>query len=156
MIGVSAMGICPIHKIDLMAIGLDETNLAPTCVKCKAAGEPKTGRLQTAQDPGEAFFNKGIPPITNIAPKSLKVVSMETTSNVIPLITPNVPSGVTEVASFGIGQAIIHPKNLDLIDIVGTAVAQLNHLPMPKDIKEFKKVQKVIKTLESLLEKQNG
>ena len=43
-----------------------------------------------------------------------------------------------------------------LEDVVGIAVAQLKRLPMPEDIKQFKTVQKAIKTLENLLEKSNG
>jgi hypothetical protein len=136
MLGVSAMGICPIHKIDLMAIGLDETNLAPTCIKCKAAAEPKLGRLQTAEDPGEHFFHKGVPAM----PKSTE---------------RDVTHGGSEKAYIGHAVPVLsEPARLE--DIVGIAVANLKRLPMPEDIKQFKAVQKVIKTLESLLEKSNG
>jgi hypothetical protein len=134
MLNVSAMGICPIHKIDLMAIGLDDTNLAPTCIKCKAAAEPKLGRLQTAEDPGEAFFNKGIP--------------------AMPKTTMLDESHGDKAA--GIKQYVPPVELNRLEDVVGVAVAQLKRLPMPEDIKQFKAVQKAIKTLESLVEKSNG
>lgn len=137
MLGVSAMGVCPVHKIDLMAIGLDETNLAPTCIKCKAAAEPKLGRPQTAEDPGEHFFNKGVPPM----PKNAVLDS-----------TPNIKEA----------EKVSNVPTLDMrysytvADVVEIAIAQLRKLPMPEDIKEFKRVQKVIKTLQSLVEKSNG
>lgn len=134
MLNVSAMGVCPIHKIDLMAIGLDDTNLAPTCIKCKADKEPKLGRLQTAEDPGEAFFNKGVPAVPKISERDVTHGAKAATP-----IQHHVP---------------VEAVNLE--DIVGIAVAQLKRLPMPEDIKEFKRVQKIIKTLQSLVEKSNG
>lgn len=130
---VSAMGICPIHKIDLMAIGLDDTNLAPTCIKCKAASEPKLGRPQTEEDPGEAFFNKGVPVISKVSERD-----------------------VTHGDKVQPARTLAPHEAQSLLDIVGTAVAQLKRLPMPEDIKEFKRVQKIIKTLQSLVEKSNG
>lgn len=134
MLNVSAMGVCPIHRIELMAVGLDDSNLTPTCIKCKAAAEPKLGRTQTAEDPGEHFFNKGVPATPKISER--------------------------DVTHGGIGTAVVKqyaPVEVsNLEDIVGIAVAQLKRLPMPEDIKEFKRVQKIIKTLQSLLEKSNG
>lgn len=47
-------------------------------------------------------------------------------------------------------------NSLTLEDVVVKAINDLNSLPMPKDIKQFKAVQKAIKTLESLVEKFNG
>lgn len=132
MLGASALGICPIHRIDLMAIGMDDTNLTPTCIKCKSDSEPKSGRVQTVEDPGEEFFKgKG---------SNAKITVLEN--------------------AHGTKSAVVgHPAFSEaprLEDIVGVAVANLKRLPMPEDIKQFKAVQKVIKTLESLLEKSNG
>jgi len=126
----SAVGYCTIHKIDKMMVGSSDENLEPVCVKCRAAAEPKTGRPQTEQDPGEAFF-------------SGKRSIAETT-------TPHAPHGDI---------AILRPSytsSLTLAQIVDRAVSELNNLPMPKDIKQFKQVQKVIKTLQSLVENTNG
>ena len=52
----------------------------------------------------------------------------------------------------------VQPNTVDLTveSIVSIAIQDLNRLPMPKDIKQFKAIQKVIKTLESLVEKSNG
>lgn len=133
MLNVSAMGVCPIHRIELMAVGLDDANLTPTCIKCKAAAEPKLGRLQTAEDPGEAFFNKGIPKTTTLEPTHGDFAKAAVVAQYVPQSEAN-----------------------RLEDVVGIAVAQLKRLPMPEDIKQFKAVQKAIKTLESLVEKSNG
>lgn len=133
MLGASALGICPIHRIDLMAIGMDDTNLTPTCIKCKADGEPKSGRIQTVEDPGEDFF-KG-------RGSNAKITIHEEAHG---------------AKSAAIGYPAFSSEAPRLEDIVGVAVANLKRLPMPEDIKQFKAVQKVIKTLESLLEKSNG
>lgn len=66
----------------------------------------------------------------------------------------NAPVIVTESGNI----TKIQPPTTDLTveSIVSTAIQDLNRLPMPKDIKQFKAIQKVIKTLESLVEKTNG
>lgn len=80
MIGSSA-GVCPIHKIERMYVGLDD-NLSPTCVKCDAAAKPKMGVPQTAHDPGEGFFSgKGAvqaPPATATVPLATTSVTADT------------------------------------------------------------------------------
>ena len=122
---ISNAGVCTKHNIEKMFVGLD-TNVEPTCVKCVADATPKLGRLQTAHDPGEKFFNK------NAAVSAQPIVE----------------------------KAVVYGRNdlpqLTLETVVEIAVQNLNQLPMPKDIKQFKAVQKAIKTLESLVEKSNG
>lgn len=127
----SAAGYCQIHQMDKMFVGLEDAT-EPTCVRCVADARPKTGRTVVAEDPGEDYFKgKG----TNA-----KVTVLDPTHG-------------------GIGKAAVTPIKFGgatLEEIVSNAVLNLNTLPMPKDIKEFKKVQKVIKTLQSLVENSNG
>lgn len=121
-------GFCTIHKIDKMFVGLEDAT-EPTCVKCVSDATPKLGRTQTVEDPGEDFFRgKG---------SDAKITMLDTTHG-------------------GIKQYVPQPELNRLEDVVGVAVAQLKRLPMPEDIKQFKAVQKAIKTLECLVEKTNG
>lgn len=128
MIGNMA-GYCHIHKIDKMFVGTEDAT-EPTCVRCKADATPKLGRTQLVEDPGENFngFVGGRARVT-----VLKDVKTTSSNSSLPLV-----------------------ESLRLEDVIGTAVAQLKRLPMPEDIKQFKTVQKAIKTLESLVEKSNG
>ena len=126
----SAAGYCQIHKMDKMFVGLEDAT-EPTCVRCVADATPKMGRTQTVEDPGEGYFIKG-------EKSDAKVTVVEN------VVKPRVSEmRATKSAS-------------SLEEIVERAVADLGDLPMPKDIKQFKKVQKVIKTLQSLVENQNG
>lgn len=122
-------GYCTVHKIDKMFVGLEDAT-EPTCVKCVAAATPKLGRTQTVEDPGEDYFKgKG---------SDAKITVLDPTHGGI------------------VKQHVSQPELNRLEDVVGIAVAQLKRLPMPEDIKQFKAVQKAIKTLESLVEKSNG
>lgn len=123
----SVAGYCTIHKIDKMFVGLEDAT-EPTCVRCKADATPKLGRTQTVEDPGEQFFSSG-----------------KSDAKITTLDNPH-----------GVKQYVPQAELLNLKDVVGVAVAQLKRLPMPEDIKQFKAVQKAIKTLESLVENQNG
>lgn len=125
----SAAGYCQKHQMDKMFVGLEDAT-EPTCVRCVADATPKLGRTQTVEDPGEAYFSKG-------EKSSAKVTVLDT------------PHG-------GIAQHVPTVELTRLEDVIGIAVAQLKRLPMPEDIKQFKAVQKAIKTLESLVEKSNG
>jgi hypothetical protein len=126
----SAAGYCHKHQMDKMFVGLEDAT-EPTCVRCVADATPKMGRTQTVEDPGEGYFSKG-----------------EKTDAKVTLVDPTPGAKMaTPVAKFG---------GATLEEIVSNAVLNLHTLPMPKDIKEFKKVQKVIKTLQSLVENQNG
>lgn len=131
----SAAGFCQKHQMDKMFVGLEDAT-EPTCVRCVADATPKIGRTQTVEDPGEAYFTKGA--------KSDAKISI-------------IPATHTE----GIGSAVVYQPSFQvnptrLEDVVGIAVAQLKRLPMPEDIKQFKTVQKAIRTLESLVEESNG
>ena len=125
----SMAGYCQVHKIDKMFVGLEDAT-EPICVRCKADATPKLGRTQTVEDPGEAFngFTGG----------KAKITVLDSTNKV-----PTAPILDTRYS-------------YTVKDIVDIAVAQLRSLPMPEDIKEFKRVQKVIKTLQTLVENQNG
>lgn len=133
----SALGYCNIHNIAKMSVGSNDFDGQAVCVKCQADARPKEGRTQVVEDPGEEFFQgKG---------SKAKVTIIDAQYN------PTAKS----VAS-GIGRAVVASAGLTLEEIVERAVSELGNLPMPKDIKQFKKVQKVIKTLQSLVESQNG
>lgn len=123
----SAAGFCQKHQMDKMFVGLEDAT-EPTCIKCTADSTPKLGRTQTVGDPGEEYFKgKGT---------TAKVTMLDTTHGA------KVPP-----VKFGVAT---------LEEIVANAVLNLNGLPMPKDIREFKKIQKVIKTLQTLVENTNG
>lgn len=128
----STAGFCQKHQMDKMFVG-NETAVEPTCIRCDADATPKLGRTVIAEDPGEDFFRgKGT---------TAKITTLDTTHG---------------VGAAVVKQPVFQGEPTRLEDIVGIAVAQLKRLPMPEDIKQFKTVQKVIKTLESLLEKSNG
>lgn len=132
----SMAGYCTIHKIDKMFVGVEDST-EPTCVRCVADAKPKMGRTQTVEDPGEQFFHgKG---------STAKVTLLE-----------HVPTSATDTASLPAAPMLDTRYSYTMKDVVDIAVAQLRKLPMPEDIKEFKRVQKVIKTLQSLVENQNG
>ena len=130
MIG-SAAGYCNIHHMDKMFVGTEDAT-EPTCIRCKADATPKLGRTQIVEDPGENF--------NGYTGGTAKVTILKTGEQA------PVPTRRPVVASAG----------LTLEEIVERAVSELGNLPMPKDIKQFKRVQKVIKTLQSLVENQNG
>ena len=128
----SAAGYCQVHQMDKMFVGLEDATEA-TCVRCVADAKPKTGRTVIAEDPGEDYFKgKG----TNA-----KITTLEPTHG------GKVPT---------LGSAVMKFGGATLEEIVANAVLNLNGLPMPKDIREFKKIQKVIKTLQTLVENTNG
>lgn len=129
----SMAGYCEKHKMDKMFVGTQEST-EPTCIKCDAEARPKMGRTQIVEDPGEGYFQgKG--------------------GNANITLLENVPTVSSD-------RAIQIPRNLGRVltleEVVAKAVEDLNSLPMPKDIKQFKAVQKAIKTLQALVEKQNG
>lgn len=125
----SAAGFCVKHKMDKMFVGLEDAT-EPLCIKCDAESKPKLGTTQIVEDPGEEYFktNKSDAKIVNVPANSIPQKS-----NVLV---------VGQQASFGEG--------------IANALKILNALPMPKDLKQFKAVQKVVKTLEGLVENQNG
>jgi len=53
-------------------------------------------------------------------------------------------------------KSVMKVSGATLEEIVVDALLNLSKLPMPKDVKEFKKIQKIIKTLRSLVENANG
>lgn len=126
----SQAGFCQKHQMDKMFVG-NENATEPICIRCDADSRPKEGRTVIAEDPGEDFFKgKGTTAkITTLDPSHGGKV------------------GITPIAKFG---------GATLQEIVANAVLNLNGLPMPKDIREFKKIQKVIKTLQTLVENTNG
>lgn len=130
----SAAGFCQKHQMDKMFVGSQDAT-EPTCIKCDAEAQPKLGRTQMVEDPGEEYFNgKG----TNA-----KITVLD-------------PSHGGKAAIPLVGSAVVKFGGATLEEIVANAVLNLNGLPMPKDIREFKKIQKVIKTLQTLVENTNG
>src|SRR6185295_13263756 len=129
MIG-SAAGFCQKHKIEKMFVGTDDAT-EPTCVRCVADATPKLGRTQSVEDPGEGFFIKGTP--SNAKVTILKDVSTSATNNTISIA----PAG----------------SIIGLESCVEQSLCILRRVPMPRDIKQFKSLQKAIKILENLVEK---
>lgn len=128
----SAAGFCNIHQMDKMFVGLEDMT-EPTCVRCVADATPKLGRTQTVEDPGVDFngYTGGTGKVT---------------------VLKEVPTTISNPSH----RPIVASAGLTLSEIVERATNELRNLPMPKDIKEFKRVQKVIKTLQSLMENTNG
>lgn len=133
---ISALGQCPVHHIDRMSVGSNDFDGQAVCVKCQADARPKEGRTQLVEDPGEEFFQG--------KPTNAKVTLLDAQYD------------AKAFRPSGIGRAVVASAGLTLEEIVERAVSELGNLPMPKDIKQFKKVQKVIKTLLNLVESQNG
>lgn len=127
----SAAGFCQKHQMDKMFVGSQDAT-EPTCIKCDAEARPKLGRTQVVEDPGEEYFQgKGT---------SAKITTLDAPhGGKIPLV----------------GSAVVKFGGATLEEIIANAVLNLNGLPMPKDIREFKKIQKVIKTLQTLVENTN-
>ncbi len=126
----SAAGFCQIHKMDKMFVGLQDAT-EPTCVRCVADATPKLGRNQNVEDPGEDFFKTG--------KSDAKITTLD--------ITPGV-----KIA--GPVAPVIKATSLEAH--ITNAVSWLTSAPMPKDIKQFKSLQKSITILQSLLENANG
>jgi hypothetical protein len=128
MIG-SAAGFCQKHKIDKMFVGLEDAT-EPTCVRCVADATPKLGRDQKVEDPGEGFFHgKG------------------SSANIT----------VTESAHGAVaGPVAPIVKATSLEAHINHAISWLTTAPMPKDLKQFKSLQKSIAILQGLLENKNG
>ena len=137
---ISALGQCPTHHIDFMSVTSLDGNEQRICVKCRAASEPKMGRTQIVEDPGESFNG---------------YVGGKANVHIISEGAPGVAA--LEAAHKSLARRpVVASAGLTLEEIVERAVSELGNLPMPKDIKQFKKVQKVIKTLQNLVESQNG
>lgn len=102
-------------------------NDVPTCVKCKAAGTPKLGVTQQVEDPGDAFFAG--------QPSTAKIIT-----------SPTAPAGAVA--------PVVKGNSLEAH--INHAISWLTSAPMPKDIKQFKSLQKSITILQGLLENQNG
>lgn len=136
MIG-SAAGYCQIHKMDKMFVGTEDAT-EPTCIRCKADATPKLGRTQIVEDPGADFngYTGGKAKVT--------------------IIDNGAEYDASAKAAAPVRRPVVASDGLTLEEIVERAVSELGNLPMPKDIKQFKRVQKVIKTLQSLVENQNG
>lgn len=133
----SQAGFCQKHQMDKIFVG-NENATEPTCIRCDADSRPKEGRTVIAEDPGEDFFKgKGT---------TAKITVLDPSHGGNPGVAEVVKAHVA-IAKFG---------GATLEEIVANAVLNLNGLPMPKDIREFKKIQKVIKTLQTLVENQNG
>lgn len=130
----SAAGYCTIHKMDKMFVGLEDAT-EPTCVRCVADATPKMGRTQTVEDPGDGYFTKG-----EKTDAKITVVSTSNKTSAVKLETPKV----------------ILSERAPLADYVHQAIAILSQAPMPKDIKQFKSLQKALTILESLVENTNG
>lgn len=126
----SAAGYCTIHKMDKMFVGLEDAT-EPTCVRCVADATPKLGRTQNVEDPGEEFFKHG---------KSDAKITVVDTEHGAKIAGP--------VA------AVVKGNSLEAH--ITHAVSWLQSAPMPKDIKQFKSLQKSITILQSLLENTNG
>jgi len=127
----SAAGYCTIHKMDKMFVGLEDAT-EPTCVRCVADATPKLGRTQNVEDPGEEFFKHG-----GKSDAKITVVEAEHGAKIAGPTAPVVKGNSLEA----------HISN---------AVSWLQSAPMPKDIKQFKSLQKSITILQSLLENTNG
>lgn len=130
---ISALGQCPTHHIDLMSVTSMDGNEQRICVKCRAAAEPKSGRVQVVEDPGEGFngFVGGKGKVT-----ILKDVPTTTSNKTAPVVN-------------------LGERNT-LEDYISQALNILSHAPMPNDLKQFKQIQKVTSILKGLLENQNG
>lgn len=128
----SAAGYCTVHKIDKMFVGLEDAT-EPTCVRCVADATPKLGRIQNVEDPGEEYFRHG--------KSDAKITVLEPTH------------GAESSLS---GPIIPVIKGNSLESHITHAISWLTSAPLPKDVKQFKSLQKSITILQGLLENVNG
>jgi hypothetical protein len=96
------------------------------CIVCQSKDAPTSGLMVTKEDPGEEELNKLLAKCKVHVPPGGKPP--------IPPTAPPIKPVAQESPDSGIAQAI----------------AILKAVPMPKDIKQFKAINKAIKTLENL------
>lgn len=135
----SAIGTCPkCHQ------GLLSVEGRPECIFCK---EPETssGIVVNIEDPGEEALNA-------VLGKNNVKMAMGGSKPEAP-VKPSLP-GVAELvkATKAVSQAIEMPvaKANELEYYIHLALSNLKNAPMPKDLKQFKAIQKAIKILEGL------
>ena len=124
----SALGTCPICGQDKVQVEGDVK-----CLMCigKASGNA-SGLVVSQEDPGEEALNKLLAK-TGIA----KIEGGKPPEAIKPNLAVNKP----------VISAPVHPlSGASIFD----ALAILRALPMPKDIKQFKQINKAIKILEEL------
>ena len=117
-------GFCAEHNMMKMQVG--QRNI---CAACDVPTGPGSGIVSTKADPGTAKIEQMLSAAGIVTPKSQpKVV------NSAQIQTPGL-----EI------QKIVAPPSITM------ALTIMKSLPMPSDVKQFKKIQKIIRGLEELL-----
>jgi hypothetical protein len=111
------------------------------CVFCPDPDSKGSGLVVTTQDPGDEALNKILLKSGIAAPKPEDISKLEP-------VKPKVISKVQNVAP----QSTNVTQNVTLESGVQRAIEILQSLTMPKDIKQFKAVNKAVKALEAILE----
>lgn len=125
---IPALGVCVKCGLAKIQAG-DEIK----CIRCDVAASEPSGLTVTIDDPGEAKLNAVLASAGVVLPKATgKPNPVNTTA----------PIKAVSVAT---------KANYSFEELVGNALAIMKGLPMPDDVKQFKKVKKIITDLEALL-----
>lgn len=123
---IPALGVC--FKCGQAKIQAgDETK----CIRCDVGTPEPSGLVVTIEDPGEEKLNAALASAGVVLPK------VTNKANPVKNVVPNKP--------------VVSNATYSFEDLVGSALAIMKGLPMPDDVKQFKKVKKVINDLEALL-----
>jgi len=126
-IGLGLCKKCGQDKIDV--------NGEIRCLVCEAEYNKPSGLVVKIDDPGEEKMNRVLAAAGVATPK----VEGKAT------VPPKPPVSVA-----------VQPEPADFNGKIQAALNIMQSLPMPKDIKQFKNINKVISSLEKILGEQNG
>lgn len=131
MNGMLAQGYCDKCRQPRLSVNGDTK-----CLMCEVEPSAPRGPVSTVEDPGEEKL-RGMLAGTGVA---------------IPKAAAQKPAAKPE--NIGLPKSVDIVPNIYTFDsCITTALAWLKGAPMPNDVKQFKTIQKVIKSLEGLTEK---
>lgn len=111
------------------------------CIMCEGPQQPSSGLVVTVADPGHDAMRRVLAEQNVFVPKA--------DDSAKPLVSkPQVTSKAPSVQP----ERTIIAQNVTFESVIKQAIDLLQNLPMPKDIKQFKSVNRAVKTLESILE----
>lgn len=112
----------------------------PTCLLCDSDNRNKSGLVVTVEDPGEEAMRHLLAEHNVFMPKAGEGS------------VPPVPAKVISPVQKVVPQSTPVTQNVTFEHEIKRAIDLLQKLPMPKDIKQFKAINRAVKTLESILE----
>lgn len=122
---VSAMQVCGKCGKPKIGVGSEQQ-----CLKCDVPAGTSTLRV-TAEDPGEEKINQMLMAAGVAVPKGAKIAQ------------PATPQAKA--------QPVVIQPGMPFEDCVREALKIMQHVPMPKDVKQFKAVAKIVAAMEALI-----